>query len=691
MRRIRPANPRAREDWHHAPRITNARQGCLMGMSPLIGRRGDRRVIQWGRVFGRAVVVVLAALILFLLAACVLVASTEVPLSQMWWGDHLFVLLLAFLALAVLVCVGVPLLRRLLLPPDRLPDLDAPRGGERSESGADRPKAWGGLVVVVAVAAFAVLVAILYLEENERGERVWTQYKQQQEARGEHLDPAALVPPLVPDDENFASTPFLAPLFDFLPGTQQRRDPNAPEPTKTLAPQFDAATARLRPDKVARSNSWISAGIDLPAWYIAFLKGTNATESEDEATKAFRKRYGLVPRETAATAVQPPTINPPVPTNAPTRAEAAAGVLDALAESGPILEELRAASLRPHSRFNLRYDVDDPASILLPHLSTLKHVCQVLQLRASAELALGRTDQAFEDVNLIFRVTDATRDEPILISHLVRIGELQLGLQPLAGGLARHQWSEPQLRAFEERLHRFDFLADARQALQGERVFFGGAFIDYVRRSPHRWRLLEEFSHLTAEDHDAQYTWRSALLAAAPRGWYYLEKVNYSRMFQDYFLPAIDVPGHRVSPDACRRSEEHLAAILNNPAPVVVLRHQFFSGFLLPALSRAAQRSAFGQTGADTAALACALERYRLAHGQFPESLDALMPEIVSRLPHDVINGQPLKYRRTADGQYLLYSVGWNETDDGGVLGLTESGEGIDQKMGDWVWRLPAR
>ena len=89
--------------------------------------------------------------------------------------------------------------------------------------------------------------------------------------------------------------------------------------------------------------------------------------------------------------------------------------------------------------------------------------------------------------------------------------------------------------------------------------------------------------------------------------------------------------------------------------------------------------------------MACALERYRLAHGQFPESLDALVPEILSQLPHDVLNGQPFKYRRTADGQYLLYSVGWNETDEGGVLVLTQSGEGIDQKTGDWVWRLPDR
>jgi hypothetical protein len=66
------------------------------------------------------------------------------------------------------------------------------------------------------------------------------------------------------------------------------------------------------------------------------------------------------------------------------------------------------------------------------------------------------------------------------------------------------------------------------------------------------------------------------------------------------------------------------------------------------------------------------------------------VPEFLSQLPHDVINGQPLKYRRTADGQYLLYSVGWNQTDDGGALGLNQSGEGIDVKLGDWVWRLPA-
>ena len=56
-------------------------------------------------------------------------------------------------------------------------------------------------------------------------------------------------------------------------------------------------------------------------------------------------------------------------------------------------------------------------------------------------------------------------------------------------------------------------------------------------------------------------------------------------------------------------------------------------------------------TGVQTCALpiclACALERYRLANGQFPETLDALVPKFVAKLPTDVITGTPLKYRRS--------------------------------------------
>jgi type II secretory pathway pseudopilin PulG len=105
-----------------------------------------------------------------------------------------------------------------------------------------------------------------------------------------------------------------------------------------------------------------------------------------------------------------------------------------------------------------------------------------------------------------------------------------------------------------------------------------------------------------------------------------------------------------------------------------------------PALGRITLRAAIARTIADQAALACALDRYRLANGQFPETLDALTPRFISRAPNDVITGQRYKYRRTDDGQFILYSVGWNEKDDGGVPGETL----FDQTQGDWVWSYTA-
>ena len=92
------------------------------------------------------------------------------------------------------------------------------------------------------------------------------------------------------------------------------------------------------------------------------------------------------------------------------------------------------------------------------------------------------------------------------------------------------------------------------------------------------------------------------------------------------------------------------------------------------------------------ARVAAALERYRLAHGAFPDSLDALSPQLMDPIPHDVIDGEPLHYRRTADGQFVLYSVGWNETDDGGVVVFKKPPSKVPEiTEGDWVWRYPEK
>ena len=111
---------------------------------------------------------------------------------------------------------------------------------------------------------------------------------------------------------------------------------------------------------------------------------------------------------------------------------------------------------------------------------------------------------------------------------------------------------------------------------------------------------------------------------------------------------------------------------------------------LIPGLGAAVERFAYGQESVDLARVAISLERYRLAHGEYPKSPDALVPQFITKLPHDIINGQPLYYRRTASGQFVLYSVGWNETDDGGEVDLNENGS-VDRDTGDWIWQYPSK
>ena len=61
-----------------------------------------------------------------------------------------------------------------------------------------------------------------------------------------------------------------------------------------------------------------------------------------------------------------------------------------------------------------------------------------------------------------------------------------------------------------------------------------------------------------------------------------------------------------------------------------------------------------------------ALAEYRAVHGEYPPSLDAMVPGLLASVPLDPFIGAPLCYRRIL-GRFVLYSVGENETDDGGV------------------------
>ena len=116
------------------------------------------------------------------------------------------------------------------------------------------------------------------------------------------------------------------------------------------------------------------------------------------------------------------------------------------------------------------------------------------------------------------------------------------------------------------------------------------------------------------------------------------------------------------------------------------LHHRLMARFQMPSLGGVVSKAANSQTANNLALLACALERYRLAQGGYPDTLAALVPTHIKKVPQDIINGKPLVYHKKADGTFILYSVGWNDKDDDGVLVVRDSGSVIPTE-GDWVWQ----
>jgi len=104
---------------------------------------------------------------------------------------------------------------------------------------------------------------------------------------------------------------------------------------------------------------------------------------------------------------------------------------------------------------------------------------------------------------------------------------------------------------------------------------------------------------------------------------------------------------------------------------------------MVPALDRVWWKAAEAQARRRLAVVALALQAYRGKHGEYPERLDGLTPEILAELPADPFHDGPPFYRRDGEG-YRLYSAGPDCDDDGGNRPLPRA-HGPDDD-GDLVW-----
>lgn len=491
-----------------------------------------------------------------------------------------------------------------------------------------------GPVYMLLIAGLTPLV-LLSAVENFRGAWRWRTVRTQLMAAGERLDIALIAPPAVPAEQNFFA---VAPFGQLIqPGSSQGGiDADAMAEFRVLGLPF-----KERPDRDRGDRRPLSA----EEWAATFRA---AISNQVNQANSNRGTPSVVYRA------------------APEGASASTVILTAMADADPLVQTFCEASRRPYAVFPVQWS--EGFNALLPHLANLKTLQLLLEVRVIAYLAAGQTERAFAETECSWRIAGLLRREPLLISQLVRFALLQLAAETAWQGIAAHAWNDSQLETLQAQFSVEDGLESLILALEGERAMSLEAFDRWTQNRTLFWASVPDLGGESGPTGSPRL----------PLGWIRQNQVSLAAFYQDLLTK---VRRLAETPEEQWGDLNHYGTD-NSVFTTRATPYNLLARMLAPALDKAVVKAVRSDVTMRSAATGCALERYRLKHGTYPESLTALVPEFLPRVPLDPGSRQPLQYRRTSDGLFRLWSVGSDGRDDGGQV--KKSGAILVDL--DWPW-----
>ena len=487
--------------------------------------------------------------------------------------------------------------------------------------------------------AIVVVVTLLVLAGSVisyQGRREWAATKRELLAKGEKLSLVELAPPGIPDEMNF----FADPLWEEIVMKARKPGEN---------PMHGGEPA------VAREKQQLAV----------LLQPLPKVEVE-----ALRRKYplfaGKLLDNTTASGVTLGLWGKAREHDATWRGELVRYTLDVYQPAEPVLDRVVQLLERPAARFPVNYEEGFFAS--LPHITALIALGQAFQQRAYAELQLGQSERARRDALAIIGLSHTVRAEPLLISYLVRSSLLSMAAKVVETGVGAHAWSDEDLVAMERALREEDLLPGLAQSLRGERGGFN-AIMETLRSGN-----LEPYGVIIGMQDGERHP--SGWLVNLPAG-LYLKIFGLSDQAYENRYTQKQIEMVTAWPNVTAQQDDFAKLMANQTFRFTHL----FSALTIPTWLSVFNRAALTQTIVVQARIACALERYYLKHLEYPKTLEALVPEYLSAVPVDIVNGQPMHYERTSAGAFKLWSIGVDGKDDQG-----RAAEKHRLHDGDWVW-----
>jgi hypothetical protein len=285
---------------------------------------------------------------------------------------------------------------------------------------------------------------------------------------------------------------------------------------------------------------------------------------------------------------------------------------------------------------------------------------------------------AVRDLEAIIGIARHVRETPILINDLVSLAILQMAFERVMEAVPARQG-----KGFD---HELDGLAAALDGIEGElvRTRLHGeryGFEDIIQRmytddgegdgriTPKGLHFLDDVIGLTrsvtvGQGPVRQPSWQEAIATVQPvRGLLIAGRkemlAEHDRLMTLAETDAVTPLWLRGEPVCDQQLSQWMASPTDRIRylPIVLL---------MPALGKASVQGELVRQSLDATRTAVALERFRRQHGEWPQTLNELVPSFLNEVPKDRFDGQPLKYR-VGDGGPVLYSVGADRVDNNGV------------------------
>jgi hypothetical protein len=299
------------------------------------------------------------------------------------------------------------------------------------------------------------------------------------------------------------------------------------------------------------------------------------------------------------------------------------------------LENMRQAAREGgQARFPTRFA--DGIAMPLPHVQRLRAGARLLELETVVAAHRGRPDDAVEAIVALFASARTLEQEPILISQLVRMALTGIARGRIAWLLSAGVLDDNQLKRLDAELSAADYQDSIRRAMIGERAVGIQTFADPSRLGS-----------------DAP-AFRPGFMSSG-------DEIVYLQTMNEMIAAAELTGSERI------RALAEVEARLKELASGTMAKLRYpMTLLIVPAFSYTFEATTRNEADRHVTRIAVAIERFRLREGRLPSTLDELVPDFVDGLPTDPFGEGPLLYRVDAT-EYLVYSVGNNKVDDGGL------------------------